>query len=162
MWETETVHRQQVNGGVHDQLVTPGLTGCRLLMIPYFLSPIVAGLLSSMTQEVGLMHIETTVSQISPHRRRLVELMRSINFGTISTLHVRNGEPDLDHDSTVTREIKFGGEREPRTVRCADFVLKDQVIELFDQLDHVRDGIVHTLEIKYGLPYRMMLTSTCR
>ena len=97
-------------------------------------------------------------SQLPASRRRLVELMQRINFGRIEHLAVRGGEPVLDPPPRVVREIKIGGENGPRAeVRSDDFCLKRQVTELFDHLRELGNGVVESLEIKHGLPFRLMV-----
>jgi hypothetical protein len=91
-------------------------------------------------------------------RRRLVELMQTIDFGRIENLAVRNGNPVFDPPPRVVREIKIGGDNGPRPERDANnFLLKDQVVELLHHLDHLRDSTVAVLEIKHGLPFRLLV-----
>ena len=97
-------------------------------------------------------------SQLPASRRRLVELMQRVNFGRIEHLVIRDGEPVLDPPPRVVREIKIGGDNGPRAeVRREDFVLKSQVTELFDHLRELGDGVVEVLEIKHGLPFRLLI-----
>jgi hypothetical protein len=96
--------------------------------------------------------------QVSPCRARLLELMQALNFGRIERLPVRAGEPVLDPLPTIVREVKFGGENGVRDERSlGDFVLKDQVVELFKELDRLRDGLIDVLTVKRGLPFNMHL-----
>jgi hypothetical protein len=91
----------------------------------------------------------------------LVELMRRLNFGRIEVLQIRGGEPVPDPPPRITREHKFGGENGPRAeVAAADFALKTQVIELFREFDRLRDATIAVLEIKHGLPFRMLLAES--
>jgi len=106
-----------------------------------------------------------TVSKrdLSESRRRLLGLMQEISFGRIENLTVKDGEPNFDPPPQVVREIKFGGENGPRQEMSAEnFDLKSQVIEFFAQLDRLGDGEVKSLEIKHGLPFRMILEETVR
>jgi hypothetical protein len=97
-------------------------------------------------------------SDLTHSRRRLVELMQSINFGRIEGLPIRGGEPVLDASPRVVREIKIGGENGPRSERAADnFLLKVQVIELLEHLTSLRNGTIEVLEIKHGLPFRLLV-----
>ena len=58
---------------------------------------------------------ELRKSHLSPPRRRLIELMQSINFGRLENLRVRGGEPVLsDPDVVIVREIKFAGQNGAR------------------------------------------------
>jgi len=98
---------------------------------------------------------------LSPGRRRLLELMQQINFGRIDGIAVRDGEPIFDPPPRVVREIKFGSENGPRPeLGIGDFALKAQVVELFAQLDELGDAKVGSIEIKYGLPFRMSVEET--
>ncbi|MCX7701854.1 MAG: EF-hand domain-containing protein [Gemmataceae bacterium] len=95
---------------------------------------------------------------LSARRAALLELMQTINFGRIEGLVIRNGEPVLDPPPRLVREIKFGGENGPRPeLHAGNFLLKTQVVELFALLDRQGDGTIDVLEIKHGLPFRMLL-----
>jgi hypothetical protein len=89
-------------------------------------------------------------------RKRLVEIMQFLGFGRIENLVVRDGDPVLDPLPRLVREIKCGGENGPRPERGgADFLLKAQLVDLFKHLDEMREGIIETLEVKHGLPFRL-------
>ncbi len=95
---------------------------------------------------------------LSPGRAGLVRLLQGINFGRVEGLRVVGGEPVLDPRPTVVREHKFGGDNGPRPeLRSDDFLLKQQVIELCTMLDDLQDGVIDVLEVKHGLPFRMIL-----
>lgn len=54
--------------------------------------------------------------------------------------------------------MKFGGENAPLLEKVnATFALKSQVIDLFRQLDGISCGQIEVLEIKHGLPFRMLV-----
>ena len=98
----------------------------------------------------------TSKADLPPAEGRLVELMQGINYGRIEGLCVRRGTPVLNPPPRVVHEIKFGGENGPRPeIAKADFVLKAQVRELLAQLEALGDGVIHSIEIKHGLPFRM-------
>jgi hypothetical protein len=89
----------------------------------------------------------------------LLELMQSINFGRIERLLIRNGHPVLTPRPKVVREIKFGAENGPRPERgTPDFLLKSHVIKLLALLDEMQSGTIDVLEIKHGLPFRVIVT----
>ena len=99
-----------------------------------------------------------TQGGLSEPRRRLVRLMQRLLFGRIENLLVQCSEPVLDPQPTTIREHKFGGENGPHPkIRADDFLLKDQVVDLFRQLDALGDGMIVVLEVKHGLPFRMMV-----
>jgi hypothetical protein len=97
-----------------------------------------------------------TKAALSKPRRRLVELMQTINFGRIEGLAILDGDPVLDPPPRVIREVKFGGENGPRPeLDAGNFLLKTQVVELFQHFDQLADGTIEVLEVKHGLPFRM-------
>lgn len=100
----------------------------------------------------------STKASLSPARRRLLELFQRLNFGRLESLAVRCGEPVCDPQPVLIREHKFGGENGPRPeLTTTDFLLKQQVVELFAFFDELHDGVIDVLEIKYGLPFRMIV-----
>lgn len=105
------------------------------------------------------MTVGVALSSLPPDRRDLLHEMQRMNFGRFEGLVVRDGQPVLDPPPRVIREHKFGGENGPRPeLGTADFLLKQQVVELFAFFDERRDGVIDVLEIKHGLPFRMIVT----
>lgn len=101
----------------------------------------------------------TSKGALLPERRRLVELMQRLHFGQIVGLHLRNGRPVLDPPPQLVRDRKLGSEPMPRSASpCEDFLLKQQVVELFAYFDEIGDGVVDLIEIKHGLPFRLQHT----
>jgi len=99
-----------------------------------------------------------TKAALPEPRQRLVELMQAINFGRIEGLAVLDGDPVLDPPPRVIREVKFGGENGPRPeLDAGNFLLKSQVVELFRHFDELGNGTIDVLEIKHGLPFRMLV-----
>lgn len=97
-----------------------------------------------------------TKQHLSTGRRRLVETLQRINFGRIEGLVIRGGEPVLDPMPRIVHEFKFQADNGPRPESVkSDFLLKRQVVELFDLLDSLGDGVVQSLEVQRGLPFRM-------
>jgi hypothetical protein len=95
---------------------------------------------------------------MGPEERRLVELMQSLNFGRIEHLVVAGGRPVFDPPPEVVREIKFGTENGPRLERFrVDFTLKTEVLELLAQLEALGEGVVRSIEVRHGLPFRMIV-----
>ena len=97
-----------------------------------------------------------TKSSLSLSQQRLIQLLQSINFGTIENLIVRDGEPVFDPSPRVIRDIKLGGENGPRPeLASADFVLREPVIELFRHLREIGNGTVASLQVRHGLPFKL-------
>lgn len=104
-------------------------------------------------------HAAASKQRLSTDQAELVELMQKINFGRIVNLRVRRGQPVLKPRPTVIREHKFGGENGPRPEMAAnDFLLRDAVVELFQCIHDLHDGMINVLEVKHGLPFRMTVT----
>jgi hypothetical protein len=96
----------------------------------------------------------------SNSRRDLLELMQEANFARIEGLQVRDGDPVVKPRPRVIQEIKFCAENGPRPERgIADFTLKKQVIELFALFDEMQNGTIDLLEVKHGLPFRVLVAN---
>jgi len=99
-----------------------------------------------------------TKAKLSEPRRKLVGVMQRLNFGRIEGLLVRHGEPVFDPAPRIVQDIKIGGENGPRPeMACNDFALKSQVAELFEHLARLNDGVIEALEVKHGLPFRLVI-----
>jgi hypothetical protein len=84
--------------------------------------------------------------------------MQELNFARIENLRVRDGEPVFDPAPRVIREVKFGAENAPRLeLAKVNFLLKAQLIDLFHHLDELGNATIELLEIKHGLPFRMLV-----
>jgi hypothetical protein len=98
-------------------------------------------------------------TELTEARRRLVELMQWLNFGRIEGLQISGGQPVFQPLPRVIREYKLAGENGPRVELTAiDFALKSQVIDLFHHFDELANTTIEVLEIKHGLPFRMLVT----
>jgi hypothetical protein len=99
-----------------------------------------------------------TLASLPPARERLVKLMQEVNFGRIEELAIRDKEPVFDPPPRIVREVKFCAENGPRpeTTR-QDFVLKAQVVDLFAQIETLGNGVIISLEVKHGLPFKMTI-----
>ena len=99
-------------------------------------------------------------SQLSASRQVLVRLCQNINFGQIQDLHVRNSELVWDPAPTVLSEIKLDTEEAPRPENeLSDFKLSAQIQRLMRRLDQLRDGRIERIEVREGIPRRLVLTS---
>jgi hypothetical protein len=97
-------------------------------------------------------------SSLSPARCRLLELMQSIGFGRIENMIVRGGEPVFRPPPYVVREFKLTSDDDADPAgAAADFELKAQVVRLFRRLDKLGDGLVEMLEVKDGLPFKLVI-----
>lgn len=98
-------------------------------------------------------------SWLAQPRREFLREMQRINHGRMEGLTVRAGMPAQDPQPRIVHERKFGGENGPRPeIGIDDFLLKQQVVELFAFFDELQNGVIDVLEIKHGLPFRATLT----
>jgi len=99
-----------------------------------------------------------SLAQAGAPRRKMVEVMQRVNFGRIERLTICDGQPVLDPHPVVVREHKFGAENGPRPeLGTQDFLLKLQVLELFTFFDELQNGVIEALDIKHGLPFRVIV-----
>ena len=71
---------------------------------------------------------------------------------------IRNGEPVFEPAPRIIQDIKIGGENGPRPeLTIEDFALKRPVIELFDHLSRISDGTLESIEVKYGMPFKLVV-----
>jgi len=99
-----------------------------------------------------------TKASLSPRRRPLLEMMQRINFGKIEQLRIAAGEPEFTPAPRVVCDIKLGAENGVRPeLSLEDFALRASVVELLAQLDMVGTGTISTIEVRYGLPVRLLL-----
>ncbi len=97
-------------------------------------------------------------NELSLVRQQLVDLLQRIDFGYIENLTMTNGEPTLDPLPRVVRDVKLSGRTGTRrTSAVGDFVLKAEVVELLRHLEEIRNGTVARLEVRHGLPFRILL-----
>lgn len=99
-----------------------------------------------------------SLGSLPPERRRLLRLMQQMNFGRFEALVIRDGQPVFEPAPRQVHEFKFPGDNSPRPeLNAENFLLKTQVVELFQQFDRLKNGTVEVLEIKHGLPFRMLV-----
>ena len=101
--------------------------------------------------------MEKTLSGHSPARQKILRLMQENPFSRIEQLAVTNGQPQFDPATKIIAEHKFGANDGPRReAELADFVLKKEHVDLFRQFDEIGSGVILTLEVRGGMPFRMI------
>ena len=104
------------------------------------------------------MNRATRYSQLSATRQALVRLLQSMNFGSVGSLEVRSGEPVFNPPPTVLVEVKLDSEPELRPeLDLVDFELRSEVTRLFAQLELLYDGSIDRIDIRHGIPWRMVI-----
>jgi hypothetical protein len=107
----------------------------------------------------GHRELDTTrLKDLSAPQQRLVRLFQTINFGRIEELEIRNGEPKFSPPPRVLVELKLDREDGPRPERHLEhFELLGQVVRFFDQLARLGDGTIERIDVRHGLPFRMVI-----
>jgi hypothetical protein len=97
-------------------------------------------------------------TQLSAPRQALVRLFQSVNFGQINGLTVRNGEPVFHPEPTVFVDVKLDGDENSRPeADLADFTLRDEVRRLLEHLDQLQNGRIEWIEVRSGVPRRVII-----
>ena len=100
------------------------------------------------------MHMEN----LSPDKQRLLRLFQAINFGRVEELEIREGEPEFSPAPRVFVELKLDANDGPRPESRLDrFPLRSQVARFFTQIARLNDGTVELVEVRHGLPFRMVI-----
>jgi hypothetical protein len=99
---------------------------------------------------------ELRSSDLTELERQLLTLCHRIEHGYIGDLAVHGGQPVLDPEPRIVREIRLKGSSGAREdVLPRDFVLKTQMVELIRHLAEFGDGLVRRLDVQEGLPFRI-------
>lgn len=99
------------------------------------------------------------LSDLSTPRQDLVRLCQSTNYGHIQSLEVRDREPILSNPQCVVSvDIKLDSEDLPRQESAEpDFLLCAEIHRLMELLDKIHNGKISKLEIRAGIPRRVIL-----
>jgi hypothetical protein len=98
---------------------------------------------------------QVTISSLTPQRCQLVELIQDIHFGHIAHITVRNGEPELNSETIIERDIKLNKiDHRPQDTQ-EDYILTKEFQILLKQITKLGNGTIRKLEIMHGLPFLM-------
>jgi hypothetical protein len=101
--------------------------------------------------------VQRQFGQLSAPRQALVRLCQSVNFGQICNLEVRGSEPVLSPPPQVLFDEKLDSDVEPRPeISLTDFELPSEVWRLMDRLDKLRNARIERLEVRAGIPRRIV------
>ena len=99
-------------------------------------------------------------SQLSASRQTLVRRCQDVNYGQIQGVRVRGAEPIFDPVPVIVIDAKLDKEEPPRPeTALVDFELRDEVRRLMSRLDELRDGTIQRIEVRAGIPRRVVLES---
>jgi hypothetical protein len=92
---------------------------------------------------------------LRPPERAFVTAMRQLRFGRFKSLRIERGEFVLDPWPKTVRDVKFCSTANQPEATGAEFLLKEQVVELLEYVRGVESGEIRVLEVKNGLPFSM-------
>lgn len=98
----------------------------------------------------------TIASDLLSSELLFASAMEDIRFGRFEYVPIKTGELVLAPWPTTVRGVKFGAENRAKArPTCADFELKEPVIEFFEYVRSVQQGEIRCLEVRHGLPFHM-------
>jgi hypothetical protein len=87
----------------------------------------------------------------------LIRLCQTTNFGSIRGMDIREGEPVFEPGPTLVVDLKLEAGDPPRPeLGLRDFHLAEEVVRLMEQLDHLATATIDCIEIRAGLPRRVV------
>jgi len=97
---------------------------------------------------------------LSPARQALVRLCQTANYAQIEQLLVRDSEPIFNPAPVVLLDLKLDSDEVPRPeLVLTDFALTAEFCRLMDKLDALKHGIIERIEVRAGLPRRLLFRS---
>ena len=96
--------------------------------------------------------------QLSTPRQTLVRLCQSINFGRIEDLEVRSAEPVFSPTPRVLFSVDLGSDDDFRAeYDLGDFALPKETVRLTGCLSELGHGTIALIEVRAGLPRRLVI-----
>jgi hypothetical protein len=100
---------------------------------------------------------ELRLSDLSTARQDFVRRCQRLDRGTIRDLEVHDGEPVFGPNTEVLRDLKLDGDEAPRPEQdLTDFVVSKEIRRLVSMLDVLQNGIIEQIEVRAGLPRRVI------
>ena len=104
---------------------------------------------------------ELRFSELSALRQALIRRCQRMGFGKILRLDVRDGQPVFAPGTEVLLDVKLDSTETRRPEQdLPDFVLCAAVGRFVEQLDSIRDGTVEQIEVRAGIPVRMIFKAS--
>ena len=100
---------------------------------------------------------EVWASQLPPEVRELLRVLNRIGYGFVENLPIAKGRPVLSPPPRIIRELKLepGSNRSQETKQ--DFILKGPMLQLVRRLELIGDGSIPRIEVRGGVPFRLIL-----
>lgn len=87
--------------------------------------------------------------------QRLIAIAGEIRFGRFENLKIKESLPVLDPPPRLVRDVKLKSSESPAPFSQGE--VKDHVVAMIREFRLIGDGTVERLEIKNGLPFRIIV-----
>jgi hypothetical protein len=99
-------------------------------------------------------------SELSAPRQALIRRCQQLGFGTIRNLEVFDREPMFSPGVEVLFDVKLDSDKTSRPEQnLSDFVVCGEIRRLFKLLDTVGDGTIEHIEVRAGIPRRVLFSA---
>jgi hypothetical protein len=97
-------------------------------------------------------------SKLSTARQAFIRECQRIGFGRIEQLEISDSEPVFGLRTQAFIDLKLDADERPRPeLSVDDFVVSTEIQRLFSKLDAICDGVVEHIEVRAGIPRRIVL-----
>jgi hypothetical protein len=104
---------------------------------------------------------ELRLSDLSASRQDFIRRCQELDHGTIRGLEVHDGEPVFGPKTEVLHDLKLDGDEAPRPEQdLDDFVVCKEIRRLVSMLDAFRNGTIEHVEVRTGVPRRIIFKAT--
>jgi hypothetical protein len=93
------------------------------------------------------------IQPLSSSRRRLLEAIHGLGFGSIENLPIRHGEPAFSDHTRIVKQRKMSGDEFVRAEPLEELLDREPYLRLLRYLDQVQDALIVRLEIKHAFPF---------
>jgi hypothetical protein len=122
--------------------------------------PHVLGTILSKRNRTKKMPLQRFVD-LSAERQALVRCCQCTDFGQIVGLAVCQGQPAFTDQTQVILDIKLDSDPVARPERdLDDFALCAEIVRLCSRLDNIRDGVIDQIEVRAGIPRRIVIKAS--
>ena len=101
-------------------------------------------------------------SQLSASRQVLVRLSQRVNYGSILSVQVADGDVCFHTPPKVIFDVKLDADVTQRhELGLTDFALPAESCRLLAQIDSLKNGVVEKIVVHDGIPRRVVLRGRC-
>jgi hypothetical protein len=100
-------------------------------------------------------------SDLSASRQAFIRQCQQIGFGSVRALAVRDGEPVFGPTAEVLFDVKLDTDESPRPEQdLHDFILSAEIVRMFSKLDAIGNGTIEHVEVRGGVPRRIIVRAS--